>query len=353
MNTTQAARAGCLLTAIAVTTTWGCATTAELPLWRPAEANVVSVRQLAVFPFGGPDNVGPAAREACLTRLSEHGYYQLVDFDEVQRLWPAPLVAADGRVDRVAAVEAARRRQLDAIVLGQVRYERDKGHSLGSTELVLGNPTVRADVAYELIDVRTGETLAAGEAGSQYTGDLTNDRNTPTSKSTVRERLARQSGAQVGDRITPHAATIHVPLADAGTSRGAWAVRRGNKLAAEGRWSEAEQEWQAALAANPQCHAAIYNLGVAHESRQEYQQARTRYAAAHELAAETLYENGQQRVDRAHREQPLVLAQLQRVGVFAPPALATHPAAPLPPPPVEVYAPSLPTRPASALIGNP
>ena len=55
-----------------------------------------------------------------VTKLRENGYYELLDADQLQQFSPLPLYRPNGQVDPSVAVEAARRMQLDAILLGQI-----------------------------------------------------------------------------------------------------------------------------------------------------------------------------------------------------------------------------------------
>jgi tetratricopeptide (TPR) repeat protein len=294
--------------------TLGCASQAQFTTLRPARADVSAVRRVAVLKFTGPGDAGTIARGTIVSRLRENGYYDLADPEALPRCAPAPLYAADSQLDVSAALEAARRLGLDAILLGRVRYQRDNGHALGGVTIRVGDPTTAAEVEFEFLDVRTGRRLVKDAARRSYTGELTSDKTGSTSETKVLARLVRESAAEVAERIAPHQSAVEVPLAVAPFSRGATAILAGNKLAAQGDWAAAEERWRAALVANPDSDAARYNLGVAHEARQQFDRARELYAAAHQIKSHTLYERAIERVDRAAREQQLALAQIQRAG---------------------------------------
>ena len=125
--------------------------------------------------------------------------------------------------------------------------------------------------------------------------------------------MTGESAEQVADRIAPHQTTVRAQLAVATFSRGATAILSGNRSAQQGDWTAAEQRWQAALEANPQSAAALYNLGLAHEARQDFAQAQELYAAAVQVTENPLYAAARQRVERAQREHQTALAQMQRL----------------------------------------
>jgi hypothetical protein len=57
----------------------------------------------------------------------------------------------------------------------------------------------------------------------------------------------------------------------------------------------------------------LYNLGLAHEARQDFARAQELYVAAVQVAENPLYTAARQRVDRAQREHQTALAQMQRL----------------------------------------
>ena len=68
--------------------------------------------------------------------------------------------------------------------------------------------------------------------------------------------------------------------ASAGSGAGSEHIQRGNGLARRGDWRAAQSAWQAALAANPNDDAALYNLGLACEAQRDYRKAAGHYYSA-------------------------------------------------------------------------
>ena len=57
----------------------GCASTASVFVWQPAEAQITRIRRLAVLDFRRPENRGQIARSAPVAKFAENGFYELVD----------------------------------------------------------------------------------------------------------------------------------------------------------------------------------------------------------------------------------------------------------------------------------
>jgi len=280
---------------------------------QPASADVSSVRQLAVLYCAGPEDSGPLAHETMVSTLADSEYYRLVNPADLERFAPAPLYDSAGKVDTVAAIEAAGRMRLDAILVPQVRFREEGGYDMGGAVIRVGDPTVTAAVDYQLIDVRTGQTLAKDRTTASYSGELTDDRTGPTSRQKVLAKLVREAAIEAARKITPHQKRLDVRLAGATFGKGATAIRQGNESAREGDWARAMEHWQAALAENPESDAAMYNLGVAYEAMSDFERAYQMYSAAAERSDEEMYQRALARVEQSGREHRMAMAQINRV----------------------------------------
>lgn len=291
----------------------GCATTATMTQLQPASADVSSVRQLAVLYCAGPENFGALAHETMVSALADSEYYWLVNPANLERSAPAPLYDSEGKVNTVAAIEAAGRMRLDAILIPRVRFREEGGYDMGSTVIRIGDPTVTLAVDYQLIDVRTGQTLAEDQTTASYTGELTDDRTGPTSKQKVLAKLVRNAAIEAARKITPHQKQLDVQLAGATFGKGASAIRQGNESAREGDWAKAIEHWQTALAENAESDAAMYNLGLAYEATSHFERAHQMYSAAAERSNEEMYLRALARVEQSGQEHRMAMAQINRV----------------------------------------
>jgi len=290
----------------------GCATTATLTKLQPASADVSSVRRLTVLYCAGPEDSGPLAHNTIVSTLAENSYYSLVDPAELERFAPGPLYDLGGKADTIVAIEAARRMRLDAILIPRVRYRREGGLDLGGSIVQIGDPTVTAAIHYQLIDVRTGHTLAKDRTTASYKGELTDDRTGPTSRQKVLAKLVREAAAKAARKITPHRTQLDVCLAGATFGKGSGAIRQGNKLAVQGDWANAMESWQSVLVEDPKNAAALYNLGVACEATNDFDRARSMYSAAGERSDNEMYRAALARVEQSGREYQVAVTQIHR-----------------------------------------
>ncbi len=290
----------------------GCATTATITTLKPAAADVTHVRRLAVLYCAGPTDSGPIVHSTIVAKLNENGYYSLSNPAELERFAPELLYDSEGKVNMLAALEAARRAQLDAILAARVRYRREGGIDLGGSTIQFGDPTVTAAVDFELTDVRAGRILCRDRSTASYRGELTDDRTGPTSERKVLAKLAREAAGKVVDKIAPHHTSLDIPLAAPVFGQAAGEVREGNKLARDGNWAGAIERWHRALAENPESDAAMYNLGLAYEALGNFDRARQMYSAAFNQAGDEPYQVALQRAERSGREHQLALAQVHR-----------------------------------------
>jgi hypothetical protein len=279
---------------------------------KPAEAEIGNVCRLAVLDFTGPPELARLARDTFVARLREGGGYTLAEPSELARFAPAPLYDEDGQVNTVAAVEAAARMRLDGILVGRLLRREESMFGNSGSSLRIGDPTTTVALAIRLIDARTGKALFDDRAAESYTGELTDDRVGPTSEEKVMRRLVAASAAKAAAKITPHEVSVDVKLATATFGAGAAALRAGNRLARAGAWQPAMEQWQSALAENPQSHAAMYNLGLAYESVRDFQRAGQMYASAAEIADKELYREAMDRAERNDRQFRLAVAQIQQ-----------------------------------------
>jgi tetratricopeptide (TPR) repeat protein len=300
------------------------ATKARLTQLEPARVDISHVRSLCVLPFSGPSEHGAAAQSAIAARLQDSGVLQLVDVVELQALTLAPLGAAD----RTAALEAARRRGVDTILVGQVRLQEEGSTSLGPVNFRIGEPALASAIAFEVIDVRSGQTLVRELVRKSFEPDGSGQ----TISSSVRDKIFRRLTAEAADEVAyalaPHSREIEVTLAAPGMiGAGAGTARIGNQLAHDGDWSAAMAAWNQALEENPEHPTACYNLGLAYEAQGDYEKARELYTSASERQDKELYRQAIERTKKASFQRQLAWNQIEAFrrspGTYAPAPPAT------------------------------
>ncbi len=303
----------------------GCTSTQHVRLnrWQPVDFDVQGVDRLAVLTFAGKGEPAERARRAVLEKLQASRFYTLVDEATVRGLGAgAEYLGEKARLQQ--AVADARRLGIDAVLAGRLSGKLDAGSSLLGGAVRVGDPTVAVRLSYDLIHVPTGRRLAQRSITRQYDGELAETDGGNSSAAQVADGLVRECVAELVADITACPESFEVALA-----KGSWGdegqaeIGRGNDAAETGNWRVAIDHWHAALQANPESHAAMYNLGLAFEQAGDLDGAQMWYRKALAQKDRDAY---QLAVDRVGRDaEPFRMAQWQ---VWRPrgPAFASQPA---------------------------
>ena len=208
---------------LVITALCGCAPVARMQVFRPAAHDLTGIERVAIL-SDGTSASDSDVRRAVAESLVENRSYTLVEPAVLESVHP--ITDASGRTDRAAAQDAARQAGVDALLV--------------CADAPAGG--LRA----ELIDAASAEILAAPAA---------------------------KNSRELADTIAPHYVPVEVVLARQWWEEGKANVAAGNVLARQGDWAAAEEKWQAAKEANPGNHAALHNLALAAEARQNYREA--------------------------------------------------------------------------------
>ena len=311
----------------------GCAPRAHFMVWHPAEIDIVGLERLAIIDFEGEQQSGKIARSALQNQLFENKYYQLVDQAELARV--RPVLRPDGSPDMTAALEAARMLNVDVLLCGQVvsynvaddlqtdhhveigggssESKAGKSSALGfgldSTQTLTREASV--SLAVKLIDVRTGQLKGARQFAHTFNGKRVNGTGELPGREAILTKLLSECAQDTEKMIAPHYRQQEVALARIYYGKGLTEIREGNKLAARGKWQEAEQQWQAAAKENPQSHAAHYNLAVVAEVRQDYAAAKEHLDKALKQYAAVDYQKYKTKLEADQRKYNAAMAQAQ------------------------------------------
>ncbi|HUE71795.1 MAG TPA: hypothetical protein VMP01_12990, partial [Pirellulaceae bacterium] len=183
-----------------------------------------------------------------------------------------PIKDAGGTIARALALDAARQCRVDAIL---------------ACEAAPGG-MFRA----ELIDADTGDVLATSSAKDPH---------------------------ELTAKIAPHYEPVEVILARQWWGEGKASVAAGNALARQGDWIAAVEKWEEAKKANPANHAALHNLALAAEARQNYREAFTLLDQALEQFPLNLYHQTRKAMEQ---RQTTFLAAAKQVEAIRAAALA-------------------------------
>jgi tetratricopeptide (TPR) repeat protein len=174
-------------------------------------------------------------------------------------------------------------------------------------------------MTYVLIDTNSSRVVGQNLVKSDfYRGELESGRG-PRSESTVFARLARQVGERVAGELAPHETVVEVTLAPGGGD-----VRDGIAAAKEGDWQKAKQHWSAAVQADTEDHAALYNLGLACEATGDLPGARHCYETALKLKDKGTYQRTLDRLKRTEADVRLAWSQKSRATAQLAAATTSH-----------------------------
>jgi hypothetical protein len=333
----------------------GCAPTAKLTVWRPAELDVGGIGRIAVVDFQGEGDTGAIARSAVLAQLAENRHYVLVDQTELARVQPAAF--SQGLPAEAAAIEAARHAGVDAILTGQVvsysaedtvqqdhhisiagaggassKGNKARGFGIGFDTNTLHERDASVSLAFKLIDARTGEIRDARQVSHAYEARVVNGQGEMPGRERILSDLLHKCSRDVVRAVAPHRVPVEVVLARQYWGNGLNALKRGNALAKSGDWVAAEAAWQDALKENPQNHAAYHNLAIAREAHGDYDGAMKHLQSAMKHYAATLYHQTHDRLAAERRDHAAAQSQIASRPRMLPPSNSLVPHSPPGPP---------------------
>jgi len=308
----------------------GCASTASVFVWQPAEAHISGIRRLAVLDFRGPENRGQIARSALVAKFAENGFYELVDQGQL-----GPIQGPNGLPDVNRAIYAARAQGIDALLVGDVvsydvadDVQRDQNFEFGGAtgkngkeqvaQMLMGmriekNETINREVsvalAFQLIDVRTGRILAAKQTAHTDAGTMTNGEGYLPGRDRGLTEMMDFCSRDIVHMLAPHQVSYEVDLASANWGKAAKEIRAGNKCAEKADWATAEAHWETALGLDPDNHAAMHNLALARAARMDYAGADRLLEDAIALKGTSLYTESRALVSRQRERYLTAMAQ--------------------------------------------
>jgi tetratricopeptide (TPR) repeat protein len=255
---------------LAVALLSGCAPVARMQVFRPAAHDLTGVERIAIVEA---DREGPGTRDvrqAVVESLVENRSYTLVEPAVLETIHP--IKDATGEIALPAALAAARQSRVDALLACQ------------------GVPggLLRA----ELIDADTADVLATATA---------------------------KDAPDLAAKIAPHYVPVEVTLARQWWGEGKAHIAAGNALARQSDWRGAQEKWEEAKRANSANHAALHNLALAAEARQNYREAFTLLDQALDQLPLKLYHQTRKRMEQ---RQTTFLAAARQVDAIRAAAVA-------------------------------
>lgn len=300
----------------------GCVRTAIVKFWEPAAIDTCGMNRIVVMDFTGDQ--GESVARSLSAELWENKFYAVVDPAELADQVQMAAFTKGNKGNLSGILGPAHEHGIDGVLLGEVlEYRCDDRHYRKKTfnftndvrpgitplggqagGLEIRETYVRegtVTIAFRLVDAATGELRAARQVSKSYTGHIENGTGRLPSKEEILQQLTEDCLTEIVDMLAPHESTSQITLARSDVwSRGHREVKQGLVHAEKGDWEEAEQKWQLALELNPSNHAALFNLAVAADHRQEYALAENFAMQALRLQHKTCYADGLKTI-RIHR----------------------------------------------------
>ena len=324
-----------LLIPIVALLSWGCGAKVKATRMVPAKYQVAGIKTLAVADFEsgntGWSRSGPYLADLVRDEFEGATFYPAIEaapafgaddsFDDGWRRW-----CAKHKVDAIVAGTVRRasvesrteyRKEEKEVKTGKYKYEtyyeggQQKKRRVEIVEkrierIPVVEKKAQLEVQIALIDARAGikldsDSISKSDSEQKEGEDI---RYIP-SDSDMLETLARVASSQIANNLAPHPATESIKLASDGD------CKEGAKLAQKGEWNAAIESWKAVLAADPENHSALYDLGVAAEVAKDYRKAETYYLKALDLKDKSLYRKALQRAGKRLREKERLKEQME------------------------------------------
>lgn len=259
----------------ALAVTCGCRVGAPVHVWQPPILESAVGKRVAIGPVVGPKEVADPIRQAMLAQAPADAGRAItaVDPEKLDQSDTIRLVSGTSDVNDIALSSVAKRESVDYILRGQVLSRRTMNDADGDGQSDF-DPDVPLAVSWRLMSV--ADDRHAG--GAPVIVDVKSAIETYPDLAIVGDPAAQLATASVRDAyrlVTPSIVRDRVQLAIPYVMPGSKETRRGNALAMQGRWGEAEKVWQAVTEDHPTQIAALHNLAVAAAAGQDFSRAKT------------------------------------------------------------------------------
>jgi len=308
----------------------------------PPSYDIEPGQTLAVLPFNGTfgrDDAGEAVSNALTSHLVPAGYYKVIERARVKAALDEQTFAKSDFVDPSSAGQLGRIVGAHYLIVGTVTgwsvedtqtveyvpQTRDTGMRDYNgvpiyetinvpVQVTIRRGTVAAD--FRMMDSETASLIASSSESESFSAEA---RGAGTiSQIPPREQILRNLSEIVAGRFFEKISAHRVAEGRILFKGKSPQSKQGVKLATNGLWDLAQQQWQMAMQVRPDDFAPHNNLAVAAEAAGNYEEAERHYAQALALAPDN--EDVQQQLQAVRR----VRAEAARL---------RRPPAPQPPPP--------------------
>lgn len=247
----------------------GCKVSAPIHLWHPPVLSSTVGSKVVVSELVGDQALVQSIRNQLFEDVpNDPGRrVELVDYQTLKRGAAVQLVSAtDQEVNDVALASLARRSGAHFLLRGEV-FER-RG---GNPEDAMQDQLTISWRLTPLVSDRDGGGLPVS-----VTIDTALKRYPDLALLSATDQILSTAAVRETYRLMmPSVELEGVELESSYGFPGSRELRKGNALAREGRWSEAEQIWKTLYSKNPFQIPALHNLALAAVARQDYSEAKS------------------------------------------------------------------------------
>ncbi|WP_139228467.1 tetratricopeptide repeat protein [Planctomicrobium piriforme] len=297
----------------------GCIRTAVVKFWEPADVDVSNMDRIVVLGFSGDQ--GESVASSLSGQLWENDFYTVVNAEELDSQFQVVSFSEDAEPALNEILGPARAEGIDGVLVGDVIEYKCEDKQVRKTPFKPGQDTVPVEgarekvieprdvtlregtvtVAFRLVDVESGEVRAQNQVTHNFQALVDSGAQIP-SQSEVLEQLTQQCLNDIVQMLTPHEVASQMQLAQCDMwTKGRREVKEGMLKAQSGEWDAAEQNWLAAVEKEAGNHAALFNLAVVADHRQEYDRAEKLAMQALRLQYKDCYAAGLESI-RQHRQ---------------------------------------------------
>ncbi len=253
----------------------GCRTTASVYVWHPQNYDVADARVIAFAPILAEGNIAERIERAMLVqRPGARADFHLVtstQLSSASQVVPATFASSS------VALQAARGMDTDVMLVGQV-LKTNVAPFVNSSSMSLVPPTgttnqsadKKVAMFWRLIDASSGNALGSQalsidtKRADQDYPDLIYQYPDPE------ERLLMAAARESWKSLAPFIVKEPIELAQPWLLPGSRQVRKGNTLAKQGRWAQAEWEWSEAARKHRWNNAAQLNYAIGLAAKEEF-----------------------------------------------------------------------------------
>ena len=255
-----------------------CAPSAKIPVTRPAEINLIGIKQIVIGDIQG--NAGTRLTGALTEQLFISEHFKIVDRANLDKMLKEQALGASGTVDEKTAIEIGKILGASALIVGRSDVNIYKSHRESQTFYDKNNTPYRychsktevhQNTSISVIDLTTGQVVAAKTiSNSDQKEEVGRDRYPPfPNESILIDNTNRATVMKFTKLIVPYTEQVEVSLENDKTPEG----KVGVAFAQKGDWRNALEQFKAAVDNNPSNYKSWYNLGVAYEYNFRYDEA--------------------------------------------------------------------------------